>query len=372
VSVRSSSAQVTPAGEPTAAERVVELERKLAARDKTIAALIRRADEHAATNQSGFAVLQQNIALEDVVTRKTRELESERLELQKALSELRATQARLLQAQKLESIGQLAAGIAHEINTPTQYVSDNVTFLKRAMDSLLDVLDASLAVVAAAEAAGVAREGVAAVAELTSRARLEWLRRQIPAALEQSQEGVNRITTIVGAMKTFSHPSFGEKEAVELDDLIRTTITVSRNEWKYVADLDIDFDPTLPAVPCLRNEISQVVLNLIINAAHAITAKRADSAGRGCIRVVTRRTADAAEIRIEDDGTGIPDSIRERVFDPFFTTKPVGKGTGQGLAIVYSAVVERHGGQVSFETEVGKGTTFIVRLPLRPSPEGEV
>ena len=369
--MRGRTAPAQPAEGLTAAERVVQLERKLVARDKTISALMRRAEEHAATNTSGFAVLQQNIALEDVVTRKTRELENERLELQKTLSKLGSTQARLLQAQKLESIGQLAAGIAHEINTPTQYVSDNHTFLKRAIDSLLEVLDASLEVVAAAQSAGVAMDGVDAVAAAASRTRLDWLRRQIPAAFEQSQEGLNRITTIVGAMKTFSHPSFGEKEAVELDDLIRTTITVSRNEWKYVADLETDFDESLPPVPCLRNEISQVVLNLIVNAAHAITARIADSTDRGHIRVVTRRTADSAEIRVEDDGTGIPDSIRERVFDPFFTTKPVGKGTGQGLAIVYSAVVERHGGQVTLETEVGKGTTFIVRLPLRPDPEGE-
>jgi signal transduction histidine kinase len=176
---------------------------------------------------------------------------------------------------------------------------------------------------------------------------------------------VTRVSRIVQAMKEFSHPSTAEKTPVDLPRAIENTLTVARNEWKYVAEVVTDFDPALPAVRCLPGEVNQMLLNLIVNAAHAIGDVVGTGGERkGTLTVTTRRVGNWAEIRVSDTGTGIPAKIRERVFDPFFTTKPVGKGTGQGLAIAHAVVVDKHGGQITLETEEGRGTTFIVRLPL--------
>ncbi|MFO0743359.1 MAG: ATP-binding protein, partial [Labilithrix sp.] len=285
--------------------------------------------------------------------------------LEKALIDLRATQARLLQAQKLEAIGQLAAGIAHEINTPTQYVTDNVEFLSRAFERLKDLLEASKSVVEAARNGALTPDAVAAADTAFANARVDYILQEVPKALAQSMEGLHRVGHIVSAMKDFSHPSGGEKTPVDLNESIATTITVATNEWKYVADVVTSFDPELPAVKCMRDEINQVVLNLVVNAAHAIDEVTVGgSKGKGTITVETRCSDGWAEIRVSDTGSGIPDYARNRVFDPFFTTKPVGKGTGQGLAIAYSVIVDKHHGEIGFDTVEGKGTTFIVRLPV--------
>jgi signal transduction histidine kinase len=191
---------------------------------------------------------------------------------------------------------------------------------------------------------------------------VDYLRGEIPRAIGESLAGVERVSTIVRAMKDFSHPGTEEKTPVDLNRAIESTITVARNEWKYVAELETSFDASLPPVPCLPGEFNQVVLNLIVNAAHAIAAKSSEAKGR--IQVRTRRDAGWADIRVTDSGTGIPEKVRRRIFEPFFTTKEVGKGTGQGLAIARSVVVDKLGGTISFETETGRGTTFIVRLPL--------
>jgi signal transduction histidine kinase len=180
---------------------------------------------------------------------------------------------------------------------------------------------------------------------------------------------VARVAKIVRAMKDFSHPGFEAKAPTDLNQAIESTVTVARNEWKYVADLDLVLDPQLPLVPCLPGEINQVILNLVVNAAHAIgDVVGAGAGGKGRIRVSTSRQGDWAEIRVQDTGAGIPESARARIFDPFFTTKAVGKGTGQGLTIAYSVVVQQHGGTIEFETELGQGTTFLVRLPLPTDP----
>jgi len=341
-------------------------ERKLAARDKTIDVLKRRiAREAMHSHATPFAILEQNVGLEKVVARKTLELENERHALEKALTELRLTQAQLLQAQKMESIGQLAAGIAHEINTPTQYVADNVGFVKTATVSLLNLLDSALML------AEVAREKMAdepIVAQFDAelkRTKLAFLRSQIPSAIDESLEGLTRIAKIVSAMKEFSHPSKGEKEFINVSEVINTTITVARNEWKYVAELDTDFEDDLPQLPCLRDMIAQAILNLVVNAAHAIADTIQEGVReKGHILVSAVRKGEYIEIRVKDDGSGIPAGIRGRIFDPFFTTKAVGKGTGQGLAIVYSTVVDKHNGQIRCESEEGVGTTFIMQLPI--------
>ncbi|MCO7260348.1 sensor histidine kinase [Dickeya zeae] len=345
---------------------VAEYERKLAARDKTIDVLKRRiAQEARHSHATPFAILEQNVGLEKVVARKTLELENERQELEKTLTELRFTQAQLLQAQKMESIGQLAAGIAHEINTPTQYVCDNVGFVKTATISLLSLLDSALALAETAREKMTEDPAVVAFDATLKRTKVEFLRRQIPSALDESLEGLGHIAKIVAAMKEFSHPSHNEKEMVDMREIINTTVTVARNEWKYVAELETRFEEDLPQLPCLRDMISQAILNLVVNAAHAIADTIQEGVReKGHIILSVARNGEHMEIRIKDDGSGIPAGIRDRIFDPFFTTKAVGKGTGQGLAIVYSTVVDKHDGRIRCESQEGVGTTFILQLPL--------
>ncbi|NUL36919.1 sensor histidine kinase [Kosakonia sacchari] len=350
-----------------------DYERKLAARDKTIDVLKRRiAQEARHSHATPFAILEQNVGLEKVVARKTRELENERHELEKALAELRLAQTQLLQAQKMESIGQLAAGIAHEINTPTQYVADNVGFIKGATDSLLKLLNAALAL------ADVAREKMAdepVIVEFDTtlkRTKIDFLRRQIPGALDESLEGLEHIARIVAAMKEFSHPSKNVKERIDVRDVINTTVTVARNEWKYVAELETNIADNLPQLPCLRDMVGQAILNLVVNAAHAIADTLQEGVKeKGRIVISALQNGDYLEIRVEDDGSGIPAAIRERIFDPFFTTKAVGKGTGQGLAIVYSTVVDKHNGKIRCESAEGVGSTFILQFPLNCRNEDE-
>ena len=274
----------------------------------------------------------------------------------------------LRQAQKLEGIGQLAAGIAHEVNTPLQYVGDNLRFLQDSYAGMSALLEAILELSRAPHDGDPART-LEKLAQLAKQADLTYLAEEIPSSIAQSLEGVQRVSQIVQAMKDFSHPGTKTKIAVDLNRAVQTTVTVARNELKYVAETRVELDPNLPFVPCLPNEINQVVLNLLINAAHAVNdAVRERGESRGLITVSTHAVGDAVEIRVSDTGTGIPENIRARVFEPFFTTKEVGRGTGQGLALAHTAIVKKHGGEIWFETEVGKGTTFFIRLPLALSP----
>ncbi len=280
------------------------------------------------------------------------------------ITESKLMRSQLFQAQKLESVGQLAAGIAHEINTPTQYIGDNVRFLKDAFRDLTSLVANYERLLAAAKGNTLSSETVQEIAGAVARADAGYLLEEIPKAIEQTLEGIDRVSKLVGAMKEFSHPDTKEKTLVDLNHSIQCTITVARNEWKYVADMETDFDPSLPPISCQPGEFNQVILNLIVNSAHAI----ADVVGKGGpakgkIKVQTRDCPGWAEIRIQDTGTGIPEKARARIFDPFFTTKEIGKGTGQGLAIAHSVVVDKHDGSIHFETEDGKGTTFIIRLP---------
>jgi signal transduction histidine kinase len=261
-------------------------------------------------------------------------------------------------------VGQLAAGIAHEINTPTQYIGDNVRFLKDAFEDLKSLLSSYERWFSAARKDGLSRETLEEAAAAVGKTDTDYLLEEIPKAIDQSLEGVGRVAALVSAMKEFSHPDTKEKAPLDLNRAIASTITVARNEWKYVADVKTDFDSSLPPVTCHPGEINQVILNLIVNAAHAIgDVAHEGGRPRGTISVRTLRCAQRAEIRIEDTGTGIPEKVRTRIFDPFFTTKEIGKGTGQGLAIARSVIVGKHGGSLDFETEEGKGTTFIIRLP---------
>lgn len=279
---------------------------------------------------------------------------TERLELEHELA----------QAQKLESIGRLASGIAHEINTPIQFVGDNLRFLADSFSDLGRVVAQYQRLLAAVQAGTGQRDVLEKSERTNAEVDLAYLLDEIPKALAQSTEGIDRVAIIVRAMKEFAHPGGEEKILVDLNKAIESTVTVARNEWKYVADLHTALDPTLPPVPCLIGAFNQVMLNMIVNAAHAIADVVTGTGGKGTITIRTGRTGDFAEIRISDTGSGIPASNRHRIFDPFFTTKEVGKGTGQGLAIARAVVVGKHGGSIEVESEVGTGTTFLIRLPL--------
>jgi signal transduction histidine kinase len=201
---------------------------------------------------------------------------------------------------------------------------------------------------------------------IVAEADLEYVTTEILKALEQSLDGTERVGNIVRAMKDFSHPGTGEKKSVDLNRAIESTTTVARNEWKYVADLVLNLDPTLPPIPCFPGEFNQVILNLIVNAAHAISdAIGKEVEQKGTITIGTRVEGEWVEVRITDTGTGIPEPARDKIFDPFFTSKEVGKGTGQGLAMAHDVIVKKHGGRLTFETEVGTGTTFIIQLPYQ-------
>ena len=280
------------------------------------------------------------------------------------LSSRKNLERQLLQAQKLESVGQLAAGIAHEINTPIQYVRDNTLFLKDEFENLKTLLDGYRTINPSAPeyASG---ETVREMHELSKALDLDYLINEIPRALTQTLEGVEAVAKIVRAMRDFSHPGSEEKFKVDLNHSIESTVSVSKNEWKYVADVELNLHSDLPLVSCYVGEINQVLLNLVVNAAHAISeATDEGKIGKGKITISTKAEEDHVEIFISDTGTGIPESIKTRVFDPFFTTKKVGKGSGQGLAIAYSTIVEKHGGELDFTSEVGKGTTFRILLPI--------
>ena len=265
----------------------------------------------------------------------------------------------LAHTQKLESIGQLAAGIAHEINTPIQYIGDNGKFLEEAFRDLVALADEGR------ETSGTNSPSEAAPARRqVDEGVLDYHRTEVPKAIEELLEGVDQVARIVRAMKEFSHPGPMEKIPVDINRGIESTIMVSRNEWKYVAEITTDLDRRLPPVPCLAGELNQVILNLIVNAAQAIAETPQGAAAKGSIHISTRQDGSFAEIRVKDSGPGIPKAIQSKVFDPFFTTKPVGKGTGQGLALAHAVIVQKHGGSIGLESQPGAGAAFILRLPL--------
>jgi PAS domain S-box-containing protein len=271
-------------------------------------------------------------------------------------------EAELAQSQKLESIGQLAAGIAHEINTPTQFIGNNVEFVSESVVEIFDLAQ-RIRVMAERGSGPVTAEELLATMQGVD---LPYLLAEVPLAIKESQDGIERIKRIVGAMKEFSHPAV-EKTLMDINRAIDSTIIVASNEWKYVAEMVTHLDDYLPSVSVMPGSFNQVILNLIVNAAHAIS-EVADGGGRskGTITISTRRVDHWAEVSIHDTGCGIPEKIRDRIFDPFFTTKPVGKGTGQGLALAHDVVVNKHGGAIAVESGAAQGTTFILRLPLDP------
>lgn len=283
------------------------------------------------------------------------------LAIKEDITERRVLEGQLRQAQKLEGIGQLAAGIAHEINTPTQFVTDNLTFLRDSWTSTYRLLELYRGIVRRS-ITSLPADVLASVEAAERDCDLEFIATEVPTAIDQGLDGARRVGKIVRAMKEFSHPDSADKTATDLNRAIESTITVARNEWKYVADIALELDASLPPVICYPGEINQVILNLLINAAHSIK-ERVKEGQKGRITVRTRGMGDFVQITIKDTGTGIPEAIRTRIFEPFFTTKEVGKGTGQGLALAHSVIVKKHHGRIWFETEMGVGTTFFIDLP---------
>ncbi|HAY49590.1 MULTISPECIES: ATP-binding protein [Thalassospira] len=267
----------------------------------------------------------------------------------------------LREALKLEAIGHLAGGIAHEINTPSQYIRDNLKFLNDSYGALSRVLGLSLQTLWK-NRAFLPDNTFEEFAKQLRNSDMEFLLEEIPHATQQSLDGINQVARIVLSMKEFSHPGGTEKTTTDINRVLSNVIVISRNEWKHYADVVEKFDPEIPHIPCYINEVNQVFLNLIVNAVQAIQeAGRKPSEGE--IVVKTTSLDDSILISISDNGTGIDKENRSKIFNPFFTTKEVGKGTGQGLSITHDIVTVRHGGRIWFETQVGKGTTFHVLLP---------
>jgi signal transduction histidine kinase len=237
--------------------------------------------------------------------------------------------------------------------------------MKDSWESIRQLIEEARVIRLGAASGSPDRGTLAHLEEVWESADFDYLQTEIPRAIDQSLDGIRRVANIVKAMREFSHPESGVKKPIDLNHAIETTVTVARNEWRYVADIHTSLAPDLPFVPCLAGELNQALLNLIINATHAISDAVGDgSKGKGMITLSTRRDGDWVEIGVKDTGTGVPEEIRTRIFEPFFTTKDVGRGTGQGLALAHAAIVKKHGGKIWCETELGKGTTFFIRLPL--------
>jgi two-component system NtrC family sensor kinase len=264
------------------------------------------------------------------------------------ITDRKAAEERMASSDRLESIGRLAAGVAHEINTPIQYLSDSISFIREGVQELLEYIDA---LHAAMPQPPVPDENV------------EDLRKEMPPALTLVADGLSRIAEIVRSMKDFAHADQHEMGPTDLNRAIASTLVIARSEYKPVAEVETDYGQ-LPPVTCHTSQINQVVLNLVVNAAHAIADKIKRSGAVGKITVSTRVEGERVVIAIGDTGGGIPEDVRARIFDPFFTTKEVGRGTGQGLSIARNVIVKGHGGELDFTTELGKGTTFYIRLPI--------
>ena len=286
-------------------------------------------------------------------------------EYKKAEAERLRLEKELIRSQRLESIGTLAAGVAHEINTPIQFIGDNTRFVEDALKSLCTLVHEYQDLFTALPGDRNYDTFIENGKNIIKKVDFEFLESEIPNALQQTQEGIDQVVKIVSAMKDFSHVGTENMQEEDINRAIKTVVTISRNEWKYIADIEMTLAEPLPLVFCFIGSIKQVLLNLIVNAAHSIAdALKLRGEGKGTIKIATYTKEKNVIIAVSDTGVGIPEKIRDQVFDPFFTTKEVGKGTGQGLSMAYQTIVEKHNGKLWFETETGKGTTFFISLPL--------
>ncbi|MFH0974476.1 MAG: ATP-binding protein [Spirochaetota bacterium] len=286
------------------------------------------------------------------------------IERKKADEEKHKLEKQLQQSRTLESIGTLASGIAHEINTPMQYIQDNTMFFSEGVINLFEIINVYSEIVAQYcndETMSIAREKINKALGNTD---IEYLRKEIPSAISQSLDGIGRVKNIINAMKYFSHADSDEMQKGDINKAIENTVMVSKNRWKYVAEIKTDLDPSIPEIKCFMGRINQVIMNLILNAADAISEVVKDNPDKkGLIQISSKKENNSIVITIRDTGCGIADNNKDRIFDPFFTTKDVGKGTGQGLSIVYDIIVNQHKGSIDVESAAGKGSAFTIRLP---------
>ncbi len=315
---------------------------------------------HALSEKSSLRkqALATEVTLRQMVEEQTRELRALNERLKSEVAERERIEVELRHKQKLEAVGQLAAGIAHELNTPIQFIGDSLYFIRDGLNDYRELLEFARTL---AQEHGP-EERVKELGEMEEDIGLDYLTEELPVAFETTFDGVHRIAEIVRSMKEFAHPG-REKSAADLNRAIQNTLTISRNEVRYVADTEVDLGD-IPPVVCHLDHINQVILNLVVNAAHAISDKIEGTNDRGLIKVATSKHGGHVQIAVSDTGTGIPEDVQERIFDPFFTTKDVGRGTGQGLAMARSIVEEKHGGSLTFETAAGEGTTFFMKLPI--------
>ncbi len=300
--------------------------------------------------------------LDSQVERRTRDLATAHERLKSEVAQREQMEEELRLAQKLESVGQLAAGIAHEINTPVQFIGDSVHFLKDAFGDLTSLVKAYQTSVASLESDPANDSLIKDVRQAEQEADLEYLDEQLPKACDRALKGIERVGDIVRAMKEFSHPDQREKTPMDVTRMLENALMVSKNEYKYVAKVSTEFSD-VPALLCHPGELGQVFLNLIVNAAHAITDHLGDDGSQGHIELTSLQQENEVVVKVRDNGGGIPEEITHRVFDQFFTTKTVGRGTGQGLAMA-RRIVEKHAGRITFDSQPGEGTTFTVRIPL--------
>ncbi|MBK8014628.1 MAG: hypothetical protein IPK13_25165 [Deltaproteobacteria bacterium] len=345
---------------------VESLRRRLAAADRTIKVLSDRAESSMDVTGSTFQLLEKNVAVERVVVARTRAISEANEKLSEALRVAHRWQAEAHSAQRLATAGTLAAGVAHEINTPVQFVSDSIHFLTDAMGELSSFVSYVRGVLKEIQT-GMSDEQLTVlrseVVEMEESSDLDYVMENVPKALERCVDGLQRVSSIVRSLKEFAHPAQEFMAPADLNHAVENTLTIARNEYKYVADVEVDLQP-IPLVTCCVGDINQVILNLLVNAAHAIGDAIASTERRGRIRIRSYEEDEHVVIEVADDGTGIPEAVRPRIFEPFFTTKKVGKGTGQGLPLSWAMVTDKHGGRLDFVTKVGEGTTFFVRLPI--------
>lgn len=291
------------------------------------------------STEANDKMVQKLVAENEKLEALAQELQASVHVLEDQMNQRKDMELQLADSQKMEALGQLAAGIAHEINNPAQFIGDHLYFIKETIEEILD---------------GHPTEGL----------NSEFVRENLPIAIDSSISGVARIGEIVASMRRFSHRDRDqEKHPADLNQAVLDSISVSRNQWKNHALVETELDPDLPLVPCLLGEMNQVILNLIVNATHAIMDHQKDRKGKIIVR--TKQVGeDSILLEIEDDGGGIPEDVHDRIFEPFFTTKELGKGTGQGLALAHSVIVNKHEGKLAFDTEQGVGTTFSICLPL--------
>ncbi|WP_162248086.1 nitrogen regulation protein NR(II) [Angustibacter sp. Root456] len=280
------------------------------------------------------------------------------------IADITERQAREVEAQhlqKLEALGRLSAGLAHEINTPIQFVGDNARFLAESYQTMLKLLLTYRKVLDVESGAIPWWERQELIQQAEREADVDYLAEEVPAAVEQSLEGVERVASLVRAMKTFSHPGTTEKAPADLNEALRATMTVARNQVKYIADEVLDLGD-IPLVVCNIADLNQVFLNMVINAADAIE----ETGERGAITITSCLQDGQVAVSVSDTGAGIPEPLQLKIFEPFFTTKDVGRGTGQGLALARAVVHDQHGGSITVRSRVGAGTTITIHLPIEP------